>query len=301
VTFVKMHVDEIEIDERLVQKLVAKQFPAWSALPLERIELGGTVNVIYRLGEEMAIRLPRRQYDPERLETERHWLPRLAPHLPLAIPLPLARGRPGEDYPFGWSIDSWLDGETATLEQLTDPAQTAVDLAGFIAALQTIETAGGPAPGPGNGWRGAPLELRDPGMREAIGALRDQRDAETVTALWEHALGASPWPGAPVWLHGDLDSRNLLARDGRLWAAIDFGCLGVGDPACDVMVAWKLLPLAQRSTFREALSVDDATWTRARGWVLWQALTALAYYTLETNAVLVLEARRWLAEVLAET
>ena len=136
-------------------------------------------------------------------------------------------------------------------------------------------------------------------MRAAIVALQDELDADVVTALWEEALAAPVWSGPSVWIHGDLDPRNLLMRDGRLSGVIDFGCLVVGDPACDVMAAWKLLPATERGVFRATLPVDDATWTRARGWVLSQALIALAYYTLETNAVLVLEARRWLAEVLA--
>ncbi len=297
----KMHADEVDIDEVLVRRLLSAEFPQWSDLPIERVEPGGTDNVIYRLGGGMAVRLPRRQHNAARLETERHWLPMLAPRLPLAIPTPLAIGVPAEGYPFSWSVYSWLDGEPATLERLVDPEQTAGDLAGFIVALRAIDATGGPIPGPENAWRGAPLAVRDTPMRAAIETLRDEIAAGAVTARWQEALDAPAWLAAPVWLHGDLDSRNLLVRDGRLSAVIDFGCLGVGDPACDVMVAWKLLPAAQRGAFRAALSVDDATWTRARGWVLSQALIALAYYTLETNEVLVLEARRWLAEVLADS
>jgi aminoglycoside phosphotransferase (APT) family kinase protein len=136
-------------------------------------------------------------------------------------------------------------------------------------------------------------------VRKAIVSLRDDLDVNAATAAWERALEAPVWQGAPVWIHGDLDSRNLLVREGRLSAVLDFGCLGVGDPACDVMVAWKLLPANVRDVFRATLSIDEATWERARGWVLSQVLNALAYYTLETNAVLVREARRWLGEVLA--
>ena len=295
----KMHTDELDIDVPLVRRLLAGQFPEWLELPIAQVEPAGTDNVIYRLGNDMAIRLPRLPQHAERLEKERLWLPRLAPLLPLAVPIPLAIGKPTEGYPFEWSVYRWLEGETATLDRLADPLQTAIDLADFVAALQLIDPTGGPAPGAHNAGRGAPLATRDGPMRKAIAALRDELDADAVTAAWERALEAPIWQGTPVWIHGDLDSRNLLVRAGRLSAVLDFGCLGIGDPACDVMVAWKLLPANVRDAFRTALSIDEATWARARGWVLSQALNALGYYTVETNAVLVLEARRWLGEVLA--
>ena len=293
-----MHDDEVETDESLVRSLLAAQFPEWSELPLERVEPAGTDNVIYRLGDDMAVRMPRLPQHADRLEKERRWLPELAPLLPLAVPLPLAVGKPGQSYPFEWSVYSWLEGETAALDRLTDPLRTATDLAGFLTALQLVDPTGGPAPGAHNAGRGAPLATRDASVRKAIAALRGELDADAVTATWERALEAPVWQDTPVWIHGDLDSRNLLVCEGRLSAVLDFGCLGVGDPACDVMVAWKLLPVGAHDVFRAALSVDEATWARAHGWVLSQAVNALSYYTLETNAVLVLEARRWLGEVL---
>jgi aminoglycoside phosphotransferase (APT) family kinase protein len=176
--------------------------------------------------------------------------------------------------------------------------QTAEDLAGLLRALREIDPAGGPAPGAHNGFRGAPLGGRDGDTRAAIAALGDRLDADAATAVWDAALAAPAWDRRPVWIHGDLDARNLLARAGRLSAVIDFGCLGVGDPACDVMVAWKMLPTDARARFRQMLAVDDATWARARGWALSQAVGVLSYYTLETNAVLVREAERWLGELL---
>jgi aminoglycoside phosphotransferase (APT) family kinase protein len=128
----------------------------------------------------------------------------------------------------------------------------------------------------------------------------DSIAVDAVSSVWDSALRAPDWEHAPVWSHGDLDSRNLLVEHGRLSAVIDWGCLGIGDPACDVMVAWKVLPADARGLFRAKLSVDDSTWTRARGWALSQALGALSYYTVETNPGLVLEAQRWLANVLAD-
>jgi aminoglycoside phosphotransferase (APT) family kinase protein len=209
------------------------------------------------------------------------------------------RGRPTEDYAWIWSVYSWLDGENATADQLADLGRAATDLARFVAALERIDTTGGPGPGEHNFFRGEAIGERDAAVRASIAALRDDIDLRAVIAVWEAALCAPQWKRPPVWIHGDLDSRNLLALDGRLSAVIDWGSLGVGDPACDVMVAWKVLSADSRDIFRTALSIDDATWARGRGWALSQALGALSYYTLETNPVLVRESRRWLVEVLA--
>jgi aminoglycoside phosphotransferase (APT) family kinase protein len=295
---VKMHPDEVDADAALVGRLLAAQFPEWAGLPIEAVAGPGTDNTIYRVGETMAARLPRRAQNLGQLDKELRWLPVLGPRLPLAIPVPLAAGEPGEGYPFGWAVYPWLEGETATVERIGDLAQAAADIAHFVAALQQVDATDAPAPGVHNSQRGAPLSTRDRSTRAAIAALGDMLDVDAVTTVWDAALAATAWEREPVWIHGDLDARNLLAREGRLSAAIDFGCLGAGDPAYDVMVAWKILSADTRDAFRNELSVDDATWTRGRGLALSQAVTALAYYTLETNAVLVREAERWLAEIL---
>ena len=227
-------------------------------------------------------------------------MPDLAPLLPLAVPRPVAAGEPGEGYPFVWSVYTWLEGEPATPERIADPDRAATDLAQFITALQRVDSTDGPPPGRHNAFRGAPLATRDESARASIAALSGVIDVAAVTAAWESALAVPEWSEPPVWVHGDLDSRNLLAAEGLLSGAIDWGCLGVGDPACDVMVAWKMLGADARERFRAELRADDATWARARGWALSQAVNALSYYTLENNAVLVREAERWLAEVLAD-
>jgi aminoglycoside phosphotransferase (APT) family kinase protein len=295
-----MHADEVAVDANLVRRLVASQFPQWTDLALEPVRFFGTDNAIYRLGDELAVRLPRRRKNVVQLEKERRWLPQLAAHLPLAIPVPLAAGRPGDGYPFEWAVYRWLQGEVATDAPLADLARTASDLAAFVAALQEVDPTGGPPPGEHNSFRGEALAARDEGARAAIAALAGQIDGAAATAVWEAALAAPEWKRAPVWIHGDLDARNVLVVNGGISAVIDFGTLGIGDPACDVMVAWKLLSAETRESFRSLLAVDDATWARARGWAVSQAVIALAYYTLETNPVLVREARRWLAEVLAD-
>jgi aminoglycoside phosphotransferase (APT) family kinase protein len=292
-----MHVDELDIDVALVRALLEAQFPQWARLPLAPVRPFGTDNALYRLGDAMVVRLPRRPQEVAPLIKERTWLPRLAPHLPLAIPVPLARGLPGAGYGLEWSIYRWLDGETVTVAPLANLHRAAIDLAAFITALQRIDPAGGPEPR-SDSSRGVPLARRDAATRAAIAALDAEIDEDLVTATWEEALAAPPWQQPPVWIHGDLDARNLLTRDGRLSAAIDFGCLAVGDPACDVMVAWKLFSAEARATFRAALAVDEATWLRGRGWALSQALLILSYYTMDTNPTLVLEARRWMAALL---
>ena len=294
-----MHADELDVDVSLVRGLLAAQFPEWAELPLEPVRPLGTDNANFRLGDEMVVRLPRRPRTSVTLQKERRWLPRLAPHLPIAVPKPLAEGVPADGYPFAWSVYGWLPGENATVGPIVGFGRLARDLARFIAALQRIDPSDGPPPGEHNFFRGEPLAARDETTRAAIASLAGEVDARALTAAWDDVLAMVAWQRPPVWIHGDLDARNLLVENGRLSAVLDFGSLGVGDPACDVMVAWKLLPPDARQVFRAELAIDDETWARGRGWALSQAVGALAYYTDETNAVLVREARRWLAAVVA--
>lgn len=294
----KMHAGELDIDASLVHRLLAAQFPRWAELPLAPVPSAGTDNALYRLGADLAVRLPRIQSATGQVEKEQRWLPRLAPHLPLAIPVPLAQGAPGQGYPWPWSVYRWLPGENAASEHLADPRQAATELARFIAALRRIDPSGGPGPGAHNSFRGAPLARRDASVREAIASLHGRLDAGAATAAWEAALQAPAWHGPPVWIHGDLLAGNLLTDAGRLSAVIDFGCLGVGDPACDLMAAWTLFTGASRDAFRAALAVDDATWARGRGWALSWALIFIPYY-METNPAGVRDAWRTVAEVLA--
>ena len=295
----KMHIDEVHTDAALVRRLLAAQFPQWAELSIEPVRSAGTDNALYRLGSGMAVRLPRIDRATGQVDKEQQYLPRLAPHLPLAIPVPLARGAPGDGYPWNWSVYQWLEGENATLDRIADPSEAAMVLAQFIAALHRIDPAGGPPPGPHNSFRGVPLAARDAATRVAILALHSTLDVVAVTATWEAALQTPAWCGMPVWIHGDLQSGNLLAQHGRLSAVIDFGCLGVGDPACDLIVAWNLLSTEARTILRDALAVDAATWARGRGWALSVALIQLPYYQ-SSNPVLAAMARYTIAEVLAE-
>ena len=271
------------------------QFPQWADFPIRPVQSAGTDNALYRLGDEMVVRLPRIHWAVGQIEKERQWLLRLAPHLPLAIPVQLALGESGEGYPWQWSVYRWLAGENLTIENIAEPNQAAIDLAQFITALQQIDTTGGPPPGS----RGRPLATRDSYTREAIAALQDMFDAEAMTAVWDAALRAPEWDRTLVWFHGDMLPGNLLFERGRLSAVIDFGALGVGDPACDLMIAWNLFSGESRNVFRATLAVDDATWARGRGWALSQALIFIPYY-LNTNSVGVGYARRAIEEVLAD-
>jgi aminoglycoside phosphotransferase (APT) family kinase protein len=295
----KMHVDEVDTNVSLIVRLLTTQFPQWADLPIEPVPSAGTDNALYRLGDDLVVRLPRIHWATGQVDKEHQWLPRLAPFLPLAIPIPLAKGKPGEGYPWHWSVYRWLEGENATIECLANPRQAATDLAQFIAALQRVDVTGGPPPGPHNFSRGEPLAMRDTRTRDAIATLRGTLDVDTMTAVWNAAIEAPAWHRPPVWLHGDLRSGNLLAVQGQLSAVIDFGGLGVGDPACDVMAAWMFLSAETRSVFRAALQVDNATWARGRGWALSVGLIALPYYQ-STNPVLAGIARRAIQEALAD-
>ncbi|MDQ1710877.1 MAG: hypothetical protein QOE45_327 [Frankiaceae bacterium] len=294
-----MHADEVDTDPALVRRLLATQFPRWAGLPIEPVPSAGTDNALYRLGDDLAVRLPRYPSAARQVAKEHRWLPYLAPHLPFAVPVPLAKGEPAEGFPWHWSVCPWLDGENATLDRVDDPRRLAADLAAFVSALRRVDPAGGPAPGPHNFGRGVPLAVRDDVTRSAIADLGRLVDTEAVTAAWDAGMRAPAWDGPPVWIHGDLSAGNLLAVDGRLGAVIDFGGLGVGDPACDLIVAWSLLPADARDVFREALQVDDAMWARGRGWALSVALIAMPYY-LETNPEMVRTARHTITEVLGD-
>lgn len=292
------HPDNVRIDVVLVRTLVASQFPRWADLPIAPVEFGGWDNRTFHLGEEMMVRLPSAAWYSEQVEKEQRWLPRLAPRLPLPIPVPLAKGQPGDGYPWKWSIYRWIDGEAATIARIADLPEFAATLARFLVALQGVDAASGPPPGPHNFWRGGPLTVYDGETRQAIAALEGKIDTDTAREVWDAALAAS-WRGAPVWVHGDVAAGNLLVEDGQLSSVIDFGNSGVGDPACDLAIAWTLFEGESREAFRSALPLDAATWARGRGWTLWKALITLAARP-GTNPLAAEESRRVLHEVLAD-
>lgn len=296
-TLQRMHADEAPIDVELVKRLIASQFPDWQRLNLRPIPYTGTDNAIFRLGEELVVRLPRIHWAAEQPESENHWLPLLAPHLPLSIPKPLRLGTPEFGYPWKWSVHQWLQGENALTTPVNSPTEAALTLARFVSAMHRFDYTQGHTP-PG-GARGVPLQERDSETRAAILSLTSLIDVETATSVWEDALAAPSWNDPPVCLHGDLAPGNLLVNQGRLSAVIDFGELAIGDPACDLMVAWNYLKPSTRKIFRDALDMDDAAWRRGRGWALSVALIALPYY-LESNPAIVSASHRTISHVLSD-
>jgi aminoglycoside phosphotransferase (APT) family kinase protein len=289
-----MHDDELSIDADLVARLIAAQFPEWASQALEPLHPPGTDNAIFRLGDDKAVRLPRIDGAVGQVEKDRLWLPALAPQLPFEVPELLATGAPSDDYPWEFGVYRWLEGEPFAADRVGEALDVATDVARFLQALRRIETRVAPASS-----RGGPLAPRDDAVRRAIVALAGRVDTRAATRSWEAALRAPAWNGPPTWLHGDLMPGNLLFVERRLSAVIDFSVLGVGDPAADLMVAWWLLTAETRPQFRAALAVDEASWTRGRGWALSCALIALPYYW-DTNPPFASYARRTIAEVLSE-
>ncbi|MET8506553.1 aminoglycoside phosphotransferase family protein [Streptomyces sp. NPDC004787] len=290
----------VRIDEGLARRLVDAQFPQWAGLPLRELESAGTDNAVFRLGEEYLVRLPKADWARGQVEKEQRWLPRLAPALPLDVPVPVGLGEPGEGFDQAWSVYTWLDGSDAFAAPVTDLAHAAVALGDFGVALRGVDATGGPA-----SFRGGPVTDWEKGYM--AGALRDlaadgtldASDAERATAAWESVLRLPAYEGEPVWVHGDLLPGNLLTREGLLAAVIDFGGLGTGDPACDMMAAWTLFTPETRPLFREAARVDDATWARGRGWALCWGIVTEHYYR-RTNPVLASVAHRSWTQALPE-
>lgn len=283
-----LHPGELPVDADLVRALLREQFPKLADRSLERVPSAGTVNVLYRLGDDLVVRLPRLREWGVDIVREDTWLPQLAPHLPLPIPEPVALGRPSDAFPTHWSIVRWIQGDVATEAEL-DMGLAAEQLGSFVAALRQVPIDG--APRAHAKERGGDLALRDQQVRTLLTRLSDEVDEAAMLDVWERALDACTVPFDPVWVHTDLLPSNLLVRDGALVAVLDIGASHVGDPACDLTPAWAVLDGGARGEFRELLAPTEAEWSRAQGWILDQALTALPYYR-ETNPTMAAMAQR---------
>lgn len=288
-----MHADEVDTDPSLVQSLVAGRFPEWANLPIAPVFPLGTDNANYRIGDDKLVRLPRQPGKVAALERELELLPRLAASLPLAIPEPLGRGEPAEGFPFPWAVYTWLEGENVRAGQIRNPERVAVELAELILAVRAFDPTGAPP-----GLRRGTLRELDGWVRDRTAKLDDGYDRAGILAAWDEALELPAWAGPPTWCHCDLDLRNIVFLEGRPSAVLDWGGAGLGDPASDGAVAWKVLPAEARPVFWEALGADDEEIARARGWTLMQCAGALSYYTPENNPALFHEAARWLTELL---
>ena len=301
VPVLRMHEDEVEVDDALVRRLVAAQLPDLARLPIERIDAWGTDHAIFRLGRSLSVRVPKIGWAAGQGEREHRWLPVLAPHLPVAVPIPVALGAPALGYPYPWYVSPWLEGRNPRPSGGADLTVLAGDLARFVLALERIRTDGAPEPRPAQ--RGGPLAAADGAVRRRAEELRGDADVDVdgLLAVWDAGLQAPPWGGAPVWVHGDLSDGNLLVDPGgRLTGVIDWGGLTAGDPAVELMVAWNLFDERARAAYRDALGfVDAATWLRGRAWAASAAIMALPYYR-DTNPDIVARSWRVVEAVLAD-
>ncbi|HBF29293.1 aminoglycoside phosphotransferase family protein [Rhizobium sp.] len=266
--------DRRTLSVELVCELIADQFPQWADLPITPILPGGWNNRSFRLGETMVLRLPSAERYVAQVQKEQHFLPYLTSHLPLPIPQAIALGKAGADYPWPFGVYGWIEGDTAAHGGIDDPVRFAQDLAHFLNALHNVETADGPAAGLHNFYRGDFINVYNDETRAAIANLNGKIDGNAATAIWDKAL-ESQWNSPAVWLHGDIAPGNLLVQNGKLSAVIDFGSMGIGDPACDLAIAWMFLEGKSRQAFRSNLPLDQETWQRGRGWALWKTLITL--------------------------
>lgn len=296
---VRMHLDEIDIAPDLVRSLIVQQFPHLADRRIEKLSSAGTENAIFRLGNDLAIRMPRVESAAKQAEREAIWLPRLANHLSLAIPEPVELGQPSEGFPHHWAICRWLEGENAFVHPIPDLPAGARTLARFVGSLREAPVAVDSSLIARTLGRGVDLVHRDSATRSAIESCAGLADIATLREIWAEALSAPRWERDPVWVHGDIHVGNLLVKDERITGVIDWGCLGMGDPACDLTVAWSMLDRESRAIFRAELGVDDATWIRGRAWAISVAVIALPYY-LETNPLLVAISRHSIEEAIAD-
>jgi aminoglycoside phosphotransferase (APT) family kinase protein len=291
-----MHVDEVEVDLDLVRSLLADQAPQWARLRLTRVAAWGTDHVIYRLGDGLSVRLPKIGWAASQGEKERRWLPVIAGQVTVEVPVPLFVGRPQGRYPYGWYVSPWLAG--ANPRPGDDLHSLAGDLAAFVLDLQRLDVTG--APRPRRGDRGGPLPDADTATREPAEQLRGQTDVDALLAAWQAGVQAPGWNGPPRWVHGDLMDGNLLLRQGRLAAVIDWGSCKAGDPAIDLVASWSLFDGPSRAVFRERLGfVDEPMWLRGRAWAVSAAVQALPYYR-DTNPDIVARSWRVVNAVLAD-
>jgi aminoglycoside phosphotransferase (APT) family kinase protein len=290
-----MHQDELIIGVSCARKLVAAQFPQWAELPIRQVESAGTDNTLFRLGSDLVIRMPRIAWAVPQVAKEQRWLPQLVTQLTTPISVPVALGEPEFEYPWQWSVHRWIEGTNAIVTDMHDDDVFASEIGQFVCELHALNAAHGPRAGAHNFNRGVPLPERDGATQAALDASVGLTDVDALRRIWQAALQLPAWSGPGVWVHGDLAPGNVLVHGGHLAAVIDFGGLGVGDPAVDMLISWNYLSPRARRRFRQIVAVDDATWLRGQAWALSVAIIQLPYYyhsnlTLRDNALFTINA-----------
>jgi aminoglycoside phosphotransferase (APT) family kinase protein len=270
--------DDVSPDVAVVRRLLASQLPAIADLPVVALPRSGTDNAVFRLGDQLAVRLPRRAGAVVQVRRDEEVMAAVQDAVSCALPRVVAVGEPGEGYPYPWSVVRWVDGEVADPRALVDPRRLADDLAQLVLALRRVENADGPAPSADNFGRGGRLQTRTARTHRSIEALDGLIDAPAARQVWSEALDADPARRA-VWIHGDLHASNLIVhKSGGLAGVIDWAGAAVGDAACDLLAAWMLFEADERRAFRTAVGADDDEWARGRGWTLTVAVVYLAVY-----------------------
>lgn len=285
----------LEITTMLVMQLIAEQFPQWADLPIRPVAISGWDNRTFHLGDTMSVRLPSGQEYAPQVEKEQIWIPFLAQHLSIQISEPIAMGKPCSNYPFNWSVYRWIDGQSGNVlaSEDLDFNSIACQLAQFLDELHQIDSTGGPVTDRG----GSPI-FYDDEARLTMTQLQDLIDVTKAKRVWEKAI-ESRWNKIPVWAHGDLSAGNILICNKQLYAVIDFGSITIGDPACDLVIAWTFLQGESRQIFKSLVNLDDNTWARARGWALWKAMITLAAMS-DTTTVQARHQMRIIGDILDE-
>ena len=288
----------MELGLEQAQRLVQNQFPQWAELPLTPFQSFGTDHILYRLGSDKVVRFPIKTEIAQNIPLQQNWLAKFA-KLPLDTPQILGIGRADDNFPYAWSVAKWIDGQDAASTPITDWSEAAVSLGRFVRELRMIDTTGGITSGQHNAWRGCPLAMLDDRTRGAIGLVSDLFDRATLTAIWEQALSAPVWESGPTWIHGDIHAANMVVRDGQIAGVIDFGLMALGDPACDLALAWSFLPARYRDLFLHAAEASEAMQLRGKGWGLYAGVIAFSYYR-DNNPVLAAISSQTIEAVLAD-
>lgn len=283
-----------EPSAELVRGLLEEQFPQWANLEVREVSSQGWDNRTFRLGPDLSVRLPSADGYVPQVDREHLWLPFLGERLQMAIPSPVAKGSRSRMFPRAWSVYGWLKGVPLDEADAIDLEVFAADVASFLCSLQALPTpSGAPVPEESNGFRGDRFDRYLAEGEAALSVL--DRHLRLEAHQWLQTAAQSSWSPAPVWVHGDMAAGNLLTLDGRLSAVIDFGCMAVGDPACDLTVAWTIFEGRSRDVFRHRVGHDMETWRRARGWAIWKA--AITLRSAPEHSVKYLSSERAIREV----